>query len=150
MRDSEITKFNNKNLELNLAGQEMSELNRSVKTSFSVYKTRSLSKKREEKKRSKMNNLEGYNTTGHEYRMSQIDRSNSRRLKWMMNEARDIVKKQDEIKKDNNKTILGDKNITPMLHGNSNNKTTSNVRKNMFNPSTVNKFVNMKNNNSFK
>ena len=40
-----------------------------------------------------MNNLEGYNTTGHEYRMSQIDRSNSRRLKWMMNEARDIVKK---------------------------------------------------------
>ena len=97
-----------------------------------------------------MNNLEGYNTTGHEYRMSQIDRSNSRRLKWMMNEARDIVKKQDEIKKDTNKTILGDKNITPMLHGNSNNKTTSNVRKNMFNPSTVNKFVNMKNNNSFK
>ena len=63
VRDSEITKFNNKNLELNLAGQEMSELNRSVKTSFSVYKTRSLSKKREEKKRSKMNNLEGSNNT---------------------------------------------------------------------------------------
>ena len=97
-----------------------------------------------------MNNLEGYNTTGHEYRMSQIDRSNSKRLKWMMNEARDIVKKRDEVKIDNNKTILGDKNITPTLHGNSNNKTTSNVRKNMFNPSTVNKFVNMKNNNSFK
>ena len=63
VRDGEITKFNNKNLELNLAGQEMSELNRSVKTSFSVYKTRSLSKKREEKKRSKMNNLEGSNNT---------------------------------------------------------------------------------------
>ena len=43
-----------------------------------------------------MNSLEGYSTTGHEYRVSQIDRSNSRRLKWMMNEARDIVKKQDE------------------------------------------------------
>ena len=97
-----------------------------------------------------MNNLEGYNTTGHEYRLSQIDRSNSRRLKWMMNEARDIVKKRDEIKKDNNKTILGDKNITPTLHGNSNYKTSSNTRKNMFNPSAVNKFVNMKNNNSFK
>ena len=67
-----------------------------------------------------MNSLEGYNTTGHEYRMSQIDRSNSKRLKWMMNETRDIVKKRDEIKKENNKTILGDKNITPTLHGNSN------------------------------
>ena len=93
-----------------------------------------------------MNNLEGYNTTGHEYRMSQIDRSNSKRLKWMMNEAKDIVKKRDEIKKDNNKTILGDKNITPMLHGNSNNQTSSNTRKNMFNPSAVNKFTNIKNN----
>ena len=93
-----------------------------------------------------MNSLEGYSTTGHEYRVSQIDRSNSRRLKWMMNEARDIVKKQDEIKKDNNKTILGDKNITPMLHGNSNNQTSSNTRKNMFNPSAVNKFTNIKNN----
>ena len=53
-----------------------------------------------------MNNLEGYNTTGHEYRMSQIDRSNSRRLKWMMNEARDIVKKQDEEKKQDNSNVL--------------------------------------------
>ena len=63
VRNSEITKFNNKNLELNLAVQETSELNRSVKTSFSVNKTRSLSKKRDEKKRSKMNNLEGSNNT---------------------------------------------------------------------------------------
>ena len=93
-----------------------------------------------------MNSLEGYNTTGHKYRMSQIDRSNSKRLKWMMNEAKDIVKKRDEIKKDNNKTILGDKNITPTLHGNSNNQTSSNTRKNMFNPSAVNKFTNIKNN----
>ena len=46
-----------------------------------------------------MNSLEGYNTNGHEYRVSQIDRSNSRRLKWMMNEARDIVNKQDAEKK---------------------------------------------------
>ena len=91
-----------------------------------------------------MNNLEGYSTTGHEYRMSEIDRSNSRRLKWMMNEARDIVNKKDEEKK-NNSTILGDKNITPTLHGNSTNRDSS-IRKNMFNPSTVNKFTNMKNN----
>ena len=46
-----------------------------------------------------MNNLEGYNTTGHEYRMSQIDRSNSKRLKWMMNEAKDIVKKKMRLRK---------------------------------------------------
>lgn len=92
-----------------------------------------------------MNNLEGYNTTGHEYRMSQIDRSNSRRLKWMMNEARDIVKKKDEAKKENNKTILGDKNITPTLHGNKSSDE-SELRKNMFNPSMVNKFTNIKNN----
>ena len=95
-----------------------------------------------------MNSLEGYNTTGREYRMSQIDRSNSKRLKWMMNEARDIVKKRDEIKKENNKTILGDKNITPTLHGNSNSSSkqpSSNIRKNMFNPSSVNKFNNIKN-----
>ena len=95
-----------------------------------------------------MNSLEGYNTTGREYRMSQIDRSNSKRLKWMMNEARDIVKKRDEIKKENNKNILGDKNITPTLHENSNSsskQSSSNIRKNMFNPSSVNKFNNIKN-----
>ena len=94
-----------------------------------------------------MNSLEGYNTNGHEYRVSQIDRSNSRRLKWMINEARDIVKKKEEVKQANSSTVLGDKKITPTLPGNkSNNK--SDLRKNMFNPSTVNKFTNMKN--SFK
>ena len=92
-----------------------------------------------------MNNLEGYNTNGHEYRISQIDRSNSRRLKWMMNEARDIVKKKDEQEKQQNNNIVSDKNITPTLHGNVSNKNDSNLRKNMFNPSVVNKFNNVKN-----
>jgi len=64
LRDTEIpklSKFNNnknKNSEMNLFGQtEMSELNRTIKTSLSLYKSRSLSKKRDEKKRSKLNNL---------------------------------------------------------------------------------------------
>ena len=94
-----------------------------------------------------MNSLEGYNTNGHEYRVSQIDRSNSRRLKWMMNEARDIVKKQDEEKNKNStpSAILGDKNVTPILHGTSND-TNSDIRKNMFDPSAVNKFNDFKNN----
>ena len=98
-----------------------------------------------------MNSLEGYNTNGHEYRVSQIDRSNSRRLKWMMNEARDIVNKQDaeknKNKNNNSSAILGDKNITPTLHGtNNNNNNNSDIRKNIFNPSAVNKFSNFKNN----
>ncbi len=92
-----------------------------------------------------MNSLEGYNTNGHEYRMSQIDRSNSKRLKWMMNEARDIVKKKEEQEKQNNNVIFSDKNITPTLHGNNNNTNDSSIRKNMFNPSAVNKFNNVKN-----
>ena len=61
LRITDITKFKNKNrfTEINTLGQnEMSELNQSFKTSFSLYKSRSLSKKREEKKRSKLNNLE--------------------------------------------------------------------------------------------
>ena len=63
LRDADIpklSKFNNyhKNSEMNLFGQtEMSELNRTIKTSLSIYKSRSLSKKRDEKKRSKLNNL---------------------------------------------------------------------------------------------
>ena len=42
-----------------------------------------------------MNRLEGYNTNGHEYRKSQIDRSNSRRLEWLMNEAKKNVDAND-------------------------------------------------------
>lgn len=94
-----------------------------------------------------MNNLEGYSTNGHEYRVSQMDRSNSRRLKWMMNEARDIVKKRDEEKKQNSSNVMVDKNITSTLHSNSTkNIKDEDIRKNMFNPSTVNKFSNKKNN----
>ena len=65
LRGTEIPKFskiNNKYTELNLVGQtDISDLNRSFKTSFSVNKARSLSKKREEMKRNKLNNLEGTN-----------------------------------------------------------------------------------------
>lgn len=46
-----------------------------------------------------MDRLEGYNTTGHEYRMSQIDRNNSQRLKWMMDEAKKNVEKAQKAKK---------------------------------------------------
>ena len=66
LRDVEIPKiskfnYNHKNSEMNLIGQtEMSELSRSIKTSLSIYKSRSLSKKREEKKRNKLSNLEDY------------------------------------------------------------------------------------------
>ena len=63
VRGTEIKKFNKKNTELNLVGQEMSELNRSFKTSFSINKARSLSKKRDEKKMSKINNLGNYNNS---------------------------------------------------------------------------------------
>ena len=91
-----------------------------------------------------MNSLEGYNSNGHEYRQSQIDRSNSRRLKWMITEARDIVNKKDEVKNTTNSNVLGDKNIHPTLHGNQSNNE-SNLRKNMFNPQAVNKFNNFKN-----
>ena len=96
-----------------------------------------------------MNSLEGYSTDGYDYRVSLIDRSKSKRLKWMMNEARDIVKKQDEEKKQDNSNVLVDKNITPTLHSNSTNgPKETDIRKNMFDPSKVNKFTNMKN--SFK
>ena len=93
-----------------------------------------------------MNSLEGYNTNGYEYRKSQIDRSNSNRLKWMMKEAKKIVEKKDiDANTNNNSAILADKSITPTLHGN-NNTNTKDSRNNMFNPSTVNKFNNFKNN----
>ena len=63
LRVTDTTKFKNNNRfsELNTAGQnEMSELNQSFRTSFSLYKykSRSLSKKREERKRSKLHNLD--------------------------------------------------------------------------------------------
>ena len=92
-----------------------------------------------------MNSLEGYNTNGHEYRISQLDRSNSRRIKWMLNEARDKVEKEDR-KKENDTSIITDKNIKKTLHGNTNTNNRDDIRKNMFDPSTVNKFSNFKNN----
>ena len=96
-----------------------------------------------------MNSLEGYNTDGFEYRASQMDRNRSQRLKWMMKEAKEAVEKREkeENKVDPYKNI--DKNITPTLHSNSTNgPKETDIRKNMFDPSKVNKFTNMKN--SFK
>ena len=66
-----------------------------------------------------MDRLEGYNTNGHEYRVSQIDRSNSKRLKWMLSEAEKKVKSVDNSSEKNN--------------------TFSNNVKNIFNPSNINK-----------
>ena len=63
LRGTEITKYITKtgNVELNSVGQnDMSELNRSFKTTFSV-QARSLSKQRDEKKRNKLDNLEEFN-----------------------------------------------------------------------------------------
>ena len=62
LRGTEITKYITKtgNVELNSVGQnDMSELNRSFKTTFSV-QARSLSKQRDEKKRNKLDNLEEF------------------------------------------------------------------------------------------
>ena len=91
-----------------------------------------------------MNSLEGYNTNGHEYRVSQMDRSNSRRLKWMMNEARKEVEIKEKEKKSNS-TLVFDKNISPMLHKNKN-VSNDNVRNISFNPANVNKINNMRSN----
>ena len=60
LRGTELQKYVNKNgyTELNSVSQnELSDLNRSFKTSLSVNKARSLSKKRDEQKRKKLNNL---------------------------------------------------------------------------------------------
>ena len=83
-----------------------------------------------------MNSLEGYNTNGHEYRASQIARNNSRRIKWLFNEAKKEVEKKD---KESN-----DKNNTSKLHQN---KTVEQkvIRNNVFNPKDINKFNNIKN-----
>lgn len=99
-----------------------------------------------------MNNLEGHSTTGHEYRMSVIDRSNSKRLKWMMNEAKkksEIRNQEDMYRNQDSKTASivekDDKALGKAADSNSNSDRNFQKRE-MFNPSTVNKFANMKNN----
>ena len=99
-----------------------------------------------------MNNLEGYSTSGHEYRMSVIDRSNSRRLKWMMNEAKkksEIRNQEDMYRNQDSKTASivekDDKALGKAADSNSNSDRNFQKRE-MFNPSAVNKFANMKNN----
>lgn len=93
-----------------------------------------------------MNNLDGYKTNGHEYRASEIDRSNTRRLKWMMSEAKKVVEQQDNNTdiKDDYSTLEND-NLKPLE--NSENKIKPDERK-MFNPN-INRFAKF-NNNNFK
>ena len=99
-----------------------------------------------------MNSLEGYSTSGHQYRMPVIDRSNSRRLKWMMNEAKkksEIRNQEDMYRNQDSKTASivekDDKALGKAADSNSNSDRNFQKRE-MFNPSTVNKFANMKNN----
>lgn len=86
-----------------------------------------------------MNNLEGYNTDGFEYRTSLMDRNNSKRLKWMMKEAKDLAEKREKeeknaeaYKKDKNsiidkeEKIIGAKNNNDTKHNDNNLNTLSN------------------------
>lgn len=63
-----------------------------------------------------MNNLQGYNTNGYEYRASIIDRSNSRRQKWLNSEAEKRVAVREEQEKQNAKinsnTLLNQNKIS--------------------------------------
>lgn len=100
-----------------------------------------------------MDRLEGYNTNGHEYRKSQIDRSNSRRLKWLMNEAKKNVEaNQSEQPKVKNSFIRESdyvediKKLNQNISSNVNNQIKSG---NVFKPNTVNRFSRGNVNNPF-
>lgn len=100
-----------------------------------------------------MDRLQGYNTTGYEYRMSQIDRSNSKRLKWMMNEAKKSIDLKDnsEIKNEKNTPVI-DHSINDIASLNKNMRTKTNdvsPKDNMFHPDSVNKFKHSNINNPF-
>lgn len=85
-----------------------------------------------------MNSLEGYTTNGHEYRKSEIDRSNTRRLKWMMNEARKNVELNDSKNNEDKQKYINNLN-GKVAHENTNSKQ-NNTSSNMFNPN-VNSFA---------
>ena len=82
-----------------------------------------------------MNSLEGWKTNGHEYRASEIDRNNSRRMKWMNEELKKRVEQnsQSNIDNDSDKNLLTDKNGLE----NKNDSKVNNDR-NMFNPNVNN------------
>lgn len=99
-----------------------------------------------------MDRLQGYNTDGHEYRISEIDRSNSRRLKWMMNEARKNV----ELREEEQKRGVVDKTVNNIaglssnsINGKQGPSSSDPAFRDAFRPDSVNKFRNMSNNNSF-
>lgn len=99
-----------------------------------------------------MDRLQGYNTTGYEYRMSQIDRSNSNRLKWMMSEAKKNIEKQDNKETNNRSIPVSNRGINDIasLNRNMRTKTSSiNSKDNMFNPESINKFKHSNINNPF-
>ena len=99
-----------------------------------------------------MDRLQGYNTTGYEYRMSQIDRSNSKRLKWMMNEAKKNADFRDNQGNQNEKTnAKGDLSTNNIASLNKNMRKTNDAKtkNNMFHPDSVNKFKHTNINNPF-
>lgn len=81
-----------------------------------------------------MNSLEGYNTNGYEYRASQMDRNNSKRLKWMMKEAKDKVDMKDV---EDNKIDANNNNSKPSANK---------LNNNMFKPKDFNRFNTLKKN----
>lgn len=100
-----------------------------------------------------MNRLEGYNTNGHEYRKSQIDRSNSRRLEWLMNEAKKNVEAKDyEATKPKNSFIRESDSLEEIKKLNKNIAVNTNNQvnnSNVFKPNNVNLFSRSNTNNPF-
>ena len=127
-----------------------------------------------------MDRLQGYGTNGYEYRKSQIDRNNSNRLKWMMDEAKKNVEKKEleQLQSDSNKTthlslddskdknsqsnsidkLTENKDLKKLVELNNNKERRQNYKKDKhFRPDTINKFKTVSinrpfnnNNNNFK
>lgn len=89
-----------------------------------------------------MDRLQGYGTNGYEYRRSQIDRSNSNRLKWMMNEAKKSAEKREleQVQSDSSKKSFSSLTTNNTL---GEKKECSEIYKNdkYFKPSSINKFT---------
>ena len=92
-----------------------------------------------------MNSLEGWRTNGHEYRASEIDRNNSRRIKWMNEELKKRVEQnsRENMESDSEKNLFNDKKELEERKDNN-----LNSDRNMFNPN-VNSFAKF-NTNNFK
>ena len=92
-----------------------------------------------------MNSLEGWKTNGHEYRASEIDRNNSRRIKWMNEELKKRVEQnsKENMESDSDKNLFNNKKELEERKDNS-----LNNDRNMFNPN-VNSYAKF-NTNNFK